>query len=271
MNPLREKMMFDYKKIWIPHAIGEGQTLDICLGSLRVWIHRGEQDWRIAHETDPAIVDRCSVTIADGELDAERDWRRWILDGKADRIQLKPHLPDRALIVRPEIPICLMPKQSVQLFISVPVWLGISFGSMPGQGLEVPTMLLSNSWFGPFTEGELCYALKTTAKTHHKDLHPSAHRAVFPLEVRNASQEKLNFERLCIRPQYVNIFQGETRLWTSKGRATYRGEENWSRIVYSSAAPGFDQATHLLGKARESIHRGAIQQTFDQLKQKVDL
>jgi hypothetical protein len=175
------------------------------------------------------------------------------------------------LIVRPEMPICLMPKQSVQLFIGVPVWLGISFGSMPGQDLDVPTMVLSNSWFGAFTEGELCYALKTTAKTNPRDLLPSAHRAVFPLEVRNTSQEKLSFERLCIRPQYVNVFQGDTRLWTSKGRATYRGEENWSRIVYSTVAPGFDNATRLLGKARDAIHRGAILQTFDQLKQRVDL
>ena len=132
-------------------------------------------------------------------------------------------------------------------------------------------MTLSNLWFGPVTEGELCYAMKTTAKLHQQDLVPSAQRAVFPLEVRNASQEKLNFERLCLRPQFLNIFQGETRLWTSKGRVSYRGEDNWSRIVYSNQAPEFDHAALMLGKAREAMQRGALLKTFDTLKQRIEL
>ena len=135
----------------------------------------------------------------------------------------------------------------------------------------MPTVPLSNSWFGSFTEGELCYALKTTAKLDRKDLLLHAHRAIFPLEIRNTSNETLNFERLCLRAQYLNIFQGKLRLWTSKGRVSYRGEENWSRIVYARSAPEFDQASSLLGSARETMQRGAILNTFDSFKQRVDL
>ena len=166
---------------------------------------------------------------------------------------------------------CLMPKQSVRFFVGIPIWLAITFGTKKEKSIEVPTTTLSNSWFGPFTEGELCYAMKTPAKLHQEDLVRSAHRAVFPLEVRNASQEKLDFERLCLRPQHLNIFQGETRLWTSKGRVSYRGADNWSRIVYSTLAPEFDQSSLMIGKARESIPRGALLKTFDNLKQRIDI
>ncbi|MBT8042711.1 MAG: DUF432 domain-containing protein [Pontiella sp.] len=263
--------MMDYQEIWTPHAVEREQALELGLGPLRVWIHRGQQEWHIAHETEPGYDERCSVSVSNAPFCAERDWTRWILDDQVQRIQLKPQLPDRPLIVRPEMPMCLMPKQSVQFFIGIPVWLSITFGTKHGQAIEIPSMTLSNSWFGPFTEGELCYSMKTTAKLHQQDLLPCAHRVVFPLEVRNASQEKLNFERFCLRPQYLNIFQGKTRLWTSKGRVSYRGEDNWSRIVYAANAPEFDEAGHMLGKAREVMQHGSLLKTFDTLKQRVEI
>lgn len=263
--------MLDYQQLWKPCAIRQDQTLDLCLGSLHLWIHRGKEEWHIAHETELGNEERRSISISDAPFNPERTWMRWILDAHIKHIQLKPQLPDRPLIVRPEMPMCLMPKQSVQFFVGIPIWLAVTFGAKHAQVIEVPTMTLSNSWFGPVTEGELCYAMKTTAKLHQKDMLSSSQRAVFPLEVRNASSEKLNFERLCLRPQYLNIFQGDTRLWTSKGRVSYRGEDNWSRIVYSSLAPEFDQAGPMLGKAREAMQRGALLKTFDNLKQRIEL
>jgi hypothetical protein len=264
-------IMFDYHQLWTPHTIGQGQTLDLCLGSLRLWIHRREKEWRIAHETEPESAERCSVSVTDEPFAPGRDWTRWILEDHIEQIELKPQLPDRPLIVRPEMPMCLMPKQSIQLFVGIPIWLAITFNAKHGQVIEIPTASLSNSWFGSFTAGELCYALKTTARVNMHSLSPSAQRVVFPLEIRNTSPEKLKFERLCIRPQYLNIFQGKTRLWTSKGRVSYRGEDHWSRIVYSSNAPEFDQAGPPIGQAREAMQRGAFLKTFDTFKQRVDL
>ena len=263
--------MPDYHQLWKPHAIGHNQTLDLCLGSLHLWVHRGREEWYIAHENEPENEDRFSVGTSDALFDTNRDWTRWTLGGNIENIQLKPRLPDRPLIVRPEMPMCLMPKQSVQFFVGIPIWMAITFGAKQEQVTEVPTMPLSNSWFGSFTEGELCYAMKTTAKLHQEDLILSAQRAVFPVEIRNASHEKLNFERLCLRPQFLNIYQGDSCMWTSKARVSYRGEEVWSRMVYSSLAPDYDNAKRLLGKARESLQRGALLKTFDGLKQRVDL
>ncbi|HEY5621736.1 MAG TPA: hypothetical protein VIR77_03965, partial [Pontiella sp.] len=236
-----------------------------------LWIHRGERDWHIASETDDEVEERCSVAVTDKAFNPDRDWTRWILDREIEHIQFRPLLPDRSLIVRPEVPMCLMPMQSVQFFIGVPIWLGITFGARHEHVIEIPTATLSNSWFGPITEGELCYAVKTTAKLNQQDLRLSAHRVVFPLEIRNASKEKLIFERLCVRPQFLNIYQGANRLWTSKGRVSYRGEDSWSRIVYSSNPPDFDQAGTMLGKAREPMQRGVLLKTFDSFKQRVEI
>lgn len=261
--------MSDHNELWKPHAIKSGETFELSLGSLRLWIYRSKEEWLVADETESE--NRYALSVSDAPFDSERAWTRWILGGDIETIRLRPQLPDRPLIVRPEMEMCLMPKQSVQFFVAIPLWLAISFGARQEQVIEVPTMTLSNSWFGPFTEGELCYAIKTTAKLRLEDLTPSAQRVVFPLEIRNVSKEKLRFERLCIRPQSLSIFQGKTSLWSSKARVSYRGEENWSRFVYSNHAPEFDQASLRLGRAREAMQRGALLKTFDSLKQRVEI
>ncbi|MDF7798121.1 DUF432 domain-containing protein [Pontiellaceae bacterium B1224] len=263
--------MIDIHQLWKPNVIEKNQTLDVCMGSLHAWIHRGEKEWRIAHELQSESCERCASSISTEPFRSDLDWMRLIVEDQVGRVQLKPQLPDRPLIVRPEMPMCLMPKQSVQFFIGIPIWLAITFGAKHEQAIEIPTQPLSNSWFGQFTEGELCYAMKTTAKLSLEGLQTSPQRAVFPLEIRNLSEEKLNFERLCIRPQHLNIYQGESRLWTNKGRVSYRGEDNWSRIVYTSKAPEFDQAKYLLGKARTALQRGAFLKTFDTFKQRADI
>lgn len=264
--------MFDYSTLLRAHRLEYGQTLDLELGSLHLWIHRGLQDWHLAHESGTTGMDeRHALRIGTVPFDSERDWSRLILDDNINEVHLKPQMPDRPIIVRPEMPICLMPKQTVQLFIGVPIWLSLVFGKRRDEVIEVPSMVLSNSWFGPFTEGELCYAMKTRAKLNQAELKPSAHRAVFALQIRNASPEKLNFKRLCIRPQYLHIFQGATRLWTNEGRVSYRGEDNWSRIVYAAGAPKYDQAELMVGAARDSMKRGNLLNTFDTFKQRVDI
>ncbi|VGO16783.1 hypothetical protein PDESU_05375 [Pontiella desulfatans] len=263
--------MLDYSKLWAPHALERNQTLEFAVGPLLMRIHRGMQDWYVAHESVAGGDERCFVRTLDEPLNPDNEWTRWIIDEGINSLRFLPRLPDRPIIVRPEMPISLMPRQSVQFFIGIPLWIAVVNGARQDPAVEIPTMTLSNSWFGPTTEGELCYALKTTAKRHLAELLPHAHRAVFPLEVRNASSELLKFERLCLRPQYLNVFQGATRLWTSKGRVSYRGEENWSRIVYASGAPEYDRAGAQVGSAREAMRHGALLKTFDNLIQKVEL
>ncbi len=262
--------MTDKKQLWEPIEIGVDCTLNLRLGPLNLLIHRGEQEWHMAYENDLPDESRFDLSVSPGSFPQSRNWTRWMVPESIDRIQLAPRLPDRPVIVRPEMPMCLMPRQSALFFVGIPVWLSVSFGTELSDAGEVPAMKLSNSWFGSVTGGELCYALKTTAKLRQSDLLFHPHRTVFPLEIRNASDEKLNFERLCLRVQYLNIYQGATRMWTGRGRVSYRGEEIWSRIVYAQKAPEFDEAGHLLGGAREPARRGVLLKTFDNLKHLAD-
>jgi hypothetical protein len=60
-------------------------------------------------------------------------------------------------------------------------------------------------------------------------------------------------------------------MWTNQARASYRGEDKWSRVVYARGVPPFDGAAQLIGKAREAVDRSAILLTFDNWKKFTDL
>jgi len=249
-------------------VIDRDETLSIQLGSLNLWIRRSDREWHIASEHRTGEMERMSVTRCT-EM-PNLNWTRWVINEEIDEVRLHPCMPDRPVIVRPDIPISLLPNQSVQFYIGVPVWVAISLDDRFHDITQVPSQALSNSWFGPSTEGELCYAMRTTAKLRQEDLQPHPHRAIVPFEIRNQSEEKLDFARLCLHTHNLRIYQGRERMWTNQGRATYRGEEKWSRVVYARGVPPFDDAKGLIGKAREPVDRSAILRTFDNWKNLAD-
>lgn len=257
-----------YEGLWDPIPIEHDETLFIQLGVLDLWIHRGEREWHIASAYRTDDPGRLAVTHCSDMPDLK--WTRWVINEAIDEVILHPQMPDRPLIVRPEMPVCLMPNQSVQFYIGVPVWIGVSLGDRFRNIAEIASIELSNSWFGPTTEGELCYAMRTTAKLTQEDLQQHAHRAIVPFEIRNTSDEKLDFTRICLHTHNLRVYQGRERMWTNQGRATYRGEEKWSRVVYARGVPPFDGAGRMIGKAREPVDRGAILRTFGEWKNLVD-
>lgn len=254
--------MLNYSHLWEPIKLASGQTIELSFGALHLWIHRGHDEWFIANEYEIDLADALDWSISEVPFVLEREWTRWVLDDQVDCIQLRPQLPNRPIIVRPEMAMCLTPQQSVRFFVGLPISLQITLGSKNVELMEIPTQILSNSWFGSVTEGELCYALKTTAKRKVEQLLPAPHRAVFPLEIRNHSTEMLRFERLCLRAQHLKIYQGKDRIWTSHGRISYRGEDKWSRFVYANRAPDMEQSLHLLADARTPAPRGLLLNSF---------
>jgi hypothetical protein len=112
--------------------------------------------------------------------------------------------------------------------------------------------------------------MRTTAKLRREDLQPHRHRAVVPFEIRNMSDERLDFERLCLHTTNLRIYQGRERMWTNKGRVSYRGADKWSRVVYARGAPPYENADRLIGKAREPMDRGALLKTFGDWKNLAD-
>lgn len=247
------------KEITLPND----QDGHLMFGPLDLWIHRRPGEWRMAYREDAGQETR------PGRWDAtpapeDAEWERWVTGNGATTLILRPVTPDRAVVVRPEMPVRLRPGQSTDFFVGVPLWIEVSIGAGKASEplREFPSMRLSSTWFGTPVEGELCYSLRTHAHRSPEDLAMRQHRCICPLQVKNSSDEVLSFERICLRCQYLSVYRGATRFWSNAVRLSYRGKQEWSRVVYGRNPPEESGAGELVSPPRRQGSKGFALRSF---------
>lgn len=177
------------------------------LGALRSWILRDANEWRVAWEAgrNPLYdANTCEGPTAANE--AAFSWNeppdsytlaRYSMHPTEATLHVQPALADRGLVVRPEHPISIPPNEAVTLFVSTPLWMRVMVHEREQQLLEMPTVRLSDTWFGASTRaGELCYATRTTGQLHLENVPRRPHRAITPIRIRNQGHDTLLLERV---------------------------------------------------------------------------
>jgi hypothetical protein len=255
--------------IWEDITVDDDKCLRLKLGPLELWIKNPDRtgEWLIATSYSKAVheasVDLISKEKAPG---SHLDWQRWICGHEAPIIRFEPVMPDKPVVIRPEIPVTILPGQYCTLFMDIPVFIRIYAGKKKEELCEVPSSVLSNTWFGSFSEGVHCYSIRTPSKMRYTDLGKAPNRIICPIEIKNKSKEKLNFSHLCVRVEYLDIYQGENYLWSNLGHVSYGGEDNWSKIIFSEGKPSYDGVSKIIGKARRQANNNIILKSFDNIK-----
>ena len=218
---------------WKPAPIEDGQTLYWQIGPLKLWVSRCGHEWLVTSREDPEDEETV-VTAGAEQVPKELEWRRWAGGEEANVVQLVPVTPTRPVVVRPRHPLAFPPGSDGIFYARIPVWVRITVGENQAVTLcEIPTLTLSNTWFGvDTTEGELCYAMKSAARADLKEVPPAPHRAVCTLTLKNGAENPLDFQRLCIRCEHLTIYGISGQLWSSQVALTYHGEGSESRVRY---------------------------------------
>jgi hypothetical protein len=222
-----------------------------------LWIRHEETDWFYACERpDDATVQFGSELVA--EFPDGLEWNRLGCEKATRNIVGQPALPDRAVVVRPEMPFTILPGERIQFFVRIPLWVRLVAGNHAHSvWADLPTRILSKTWFGSPEAGEPAYALRTLAVRSVNGIARDPDRIICPVRLRNQSSDILRFSRLCLRVQHLSIYEGATSLWTTEAGVTYRGGDAWSRVAYGRGPPPFDQAGRELAEARDPT-RGAF-------------
>ncbi|MEX2382774.1 MAG: DUF432 domain-containing protein [Opitutales bacterium] len=250
---------------WRTKIIRPNHCVSWEMGPLRMWLQRWGSEWRLAFEHREESDDVYFFSPA-AEPPPELQWSRWALKKEVAAAEIVPVMQDRPLVIRPETPLNIPPGNDVIFFVSVPVWLKVFIGTSRERLLaEVPTMILSNTWFGEPTEGELCYALRTGASRDLDGVKKGRYRAVCPVLIKNHSPDELDFQKICLRIQHVHVYEGENRLWTNQVTVSYLGKNNFSAIEFKPAAPDYERILRQVGDAREPIHISFIKKSFGNL------
>ncbi len=244
-------------------SIPDGLDGHLAFGPLDLWIRRRPGEWHVASTQNHEVESRATLW-EEGAATEDLDWERWIVGGKSRAIVMRPLPPDRPVVLSPEMPVRLRPGQSTNFFIGIPLWVEVSAGTRDASEVlcDLPSIRLSNTWFGTPQEGELCYSMRTRAHRSPGDLLDRPHRCICPLQVRNSSQEVLSFERICVRCQHLHIYRGTERFWSNVVRLSYRGRQEWSRIVYGRTPPEESHAVEVVAQPRKRVGRGFNLQSF---------
>jgi hypothetical protein len=240
----------------------------LSLGGLDLWVRYEEREWYLAYSYRP---DRSGGGVL-AALPArsrlpELSWQRWVV-GEADApLLLRPELPLRSVVVRPQEPLRLSAGSRIQVFVTIPVSVSILVGGAnPVQLCSLATRVLSNTWFGEPAAGELCYALTSPAAGSVDALAAVAYEAVCPLAILNRSDGELDFQRLCLRVEHLGIYRGVSRLWTNAKQVEYRGEPGVGQVTISGKDPGFEKVEERLAPARRPAGKTLMTKSFHLLK-----
>lgn len=232
-------------------------------GPSTVRAERRRSDWRVWHEggADAYAVEAERVhAVADGAPEVASTLRFSFAE-TPDTLHVSPVLADRLVVVRPETPLVVPPGETVTLYASTPVWMAIKFevrrtrrGRAPASDLtvvaELPSARPTDTWLGPNTrEGELCYAVRTAARTEVADLPLRPHRAVTAVTVENRAATPLDLVRVAMPMPFLALHVDPAgRLWTD-GVHFVREPDEDTTVDAQPAAP---KGGELLAEPRDT-------------------
>lgn len=236
-------------------ALWEPQPLDAsprrwAAGSLRVWAKRAGPELLLAHTY---VADGAPEPAAPG---AER-WTRWGLPRDSDTARLVPRMPDRPFLVRPASPFNLLPGARARVFVRIPVFVGVEAG-VPVT--ELQSRRLSETWFGDFFDGELCYTLDAPLFRDLPRVEP--HHALCPVRILNRADHALTLDKFCLRAQHLTLFRAEDGMWTDEVIVSFQGKAEGSETHFTGRTPPEARRGVLVAEPRQAADRGIAARTF---------
>jgi hypothetical protein len=244
--------------VWGGISLPANEFVDHKIGPLHIMMKRTSNEIWVS-------FDRTQVEEPGPEV---QSWTRWALTRKDSVIEVWPLMPDLQVIVRPEYPFSLAPGAAVKVFTRIPVWVGV-FAHDPRKHklTETPTVQLSKTWYGDFTDGVMCYWIGTTARREVSQDVLNDYTAVASLNIKNESDTDLKIEKLSIRVDRLSLFESEGFLWTDEMDIRYHGEDQHSEITMNGKAPKDLQHPKLITSPRDPLKKSFAERTFRIIKE----
>jgi len=247
------------RKWWGTFQVEAGQSRFWRIGNVVVCVDRVTNEWHIAsapvgnitelpEESDSEEAENFQIPFE------ELNFKTFTFHTQAE-IELKPVLADLPLASKLERPLYIPAGEDILLYVSSPVWVRIQTGKRSKIILEeVPTFVLSDTWFGPNTrEGQICYAGHTHCSPHLSDVPSGPDRIISPMLIKNRAKHPLMLENISVPLPYLSVYSDkENFLWTEQ-LYVFSGEEAGPEVEVAKGPPKALDEIKLLTKARLDI------------------
>lgn len=249
---------------WEPQQVSTGQTLSCRIGPFHLRIERTATEWRIAtdcEEEAPDSTPPATLELTGESLLNDDGIERFVTPRSDGPLRLKPLLPDRAVVIRPRQPLFLSSNSETVLYLSVPVWLQIGIGTgQPTVLREVPTLRLSDTWFGPSTrEGEFCYSDKTRARSTLAEVPYRPHRILTPVTIRNEADTILPLEKLSLPVPALSVYGAADGSLHTQGVSLFRrSDSDMATMKIDEKPPSTVGQVSLISSPRQAGRSGLV-------------
>lgn len=230
--------------LWRERRLPEGARAGWRIGPLRLWLERRQGDWRMSRLAGRDALDSSQGDLpGEPPLDEDLVVDRWVGGAADDGVRLRPLLPDRAVVYRPQQPVFVLAGEEARAFVSVPLWLEVELLPSGRRMAAGPCHRPSDTWFGPDTlQGELCYASRTTLRLNRDELPDYPHRAVCAITILNRAADALAINRLRLPTDLLGLHEREGRLQTEDLLLVREAERELTEIRTLSTVGGRAQS-----------------------------
>jgi hypothetical protein len=190
------------------------------IGERQIIVQRKKNEWVVWNKTSKAENDNELLLekIRNLEHLVDVPMNRYLVEKTEQTLLVAPALADRSIIIRPGIPLTILPGQKTELYVSSPLWMSGVTSDRRSQVIDIPFWLPSDSWFGLSTMvGELCYAKYSDAKVELANIKRRSHRAITPIVITNHHEDPFVVQRINLPTPLLNLYSNSSRqFWTDK-------------------------------------------------------
>jgi len=268
---MKQDTVQDETSWWGETEIQHDKCLQLFCGDLQLEILPKQNEWLVQYQLSKELtvfkVELAYISDSDDSIEFENK-QRFVSSALPDHVILQPALADRAITCKPKVTVSLFPKQQISLFVGLPLWLQLHMDGIETAILDIPTVRISDSWFGPDSRrGVICYA---STNNEQLDLKPTINhgtRATLEVSVKNNSDQILSLDKVSIPvPNLALYVDKEGKFCTRRVSLTREQDENASLAIDDVMSCGLaDSDVTLVTKAREDIGRSKITKALSAL------
>jgi len=216
---------------WRTELVDDNESRFWKIGEQIICLDRYRNEWHSAHWN--------WTTVNGPALPTDKlNFKTVVIRNQNNEVSLKPILANRSVISELHRAIDIPGGEKIQLYVSSPLWCQVTVGKTHVLVDDIPSQLLSDTWFGTNTlEGELCYADHTHCSQHLDELAYSPERIISPLLIKNKSQVTLTLKHIVVPLPYLSVYMDtHNRLWTEQ-LVIHRNGDDTPEVHVSKGAP----------------------------------
>ena len=247
--------------MWTKYKIEDNKTYSGQTGKCSFQLTKQGKTWFIRHEnvsTKKLTSPAAGKSVLPGE-----EWEYYVGD-KTGSLLLLPALPDKPVIVKPANTFRILPGKSIDIYLTIPLWIQFYNGTAKSENLicEIPETEPSSTWFGDPDNGLMGYAYRGPIELSAKPEKTDPWLILCPVKIRNESAAALDFERMCLHCEQLDLYLLNERLFANEFRIRFKGVEQVGEVHITPGSPSLAEGARQIAQARTRPDKSLIKRSF---------